>query len=150
VVLRALEKDPQRRYQQVADLRADVEAIANERREPALAPAPTPTVLEATEVVGSHGGEATAAVPLEAIRRQVNGPTAGLTFAGVVSLLQLSFVGFLMDKNHVIGLTMVLLTALLSQSRKAIRARLPEGRLFSKRPRGRPWPGQNSSAATLP
>ncbi len=112
VVLRALEKDLERRYQQVAELRADVEKIAGATTAtvPPLPPPPhgpeqastgTPslgdvaTFAPAPAVVGSATALAgppplplpAAAPALEAARRQVSGPATGLTLAGALSIV---------------------------------------------------------------
>jgi hypothetical protein len=104
VVLRALEKDADRRYQQVAELRADVEAVAGGSHGPAPAVSPLPgtlplgampAALEApglgTATLAAGTGEsATGAgeAALRAARLQLKGPAAGLTFAGALSLAQ--------------------------------------------------------------
>jgi hypothetical protein len=111
VVLRALEKDLDRRYQQVADLRADVERIAGGI--PSLiSPLPPPggpdrpgtgtpslgdiarvaaapaVAGSATELAGRPSGPTPPAEPaLEAAGREVSGPAAGLTVAGVLSIV---------------------------------------------------------------
>jgi hypothetical protein len=111
VVLRALEKDLDRRYQQVADLRADVERIAGGTASH-ISPLPpmggpdrpgpgtpslgdiarvgaAPAVLGSlTELAGTPSGPTPPAEPaLEAARRQVGGPAAGLTVAGALSVV---------------------------------------------------------------
>jgi hypothetical protein len=110
IVLRALEKDLDRRYQQVTDLRANVERIAGGRVAP-VAPlplrgpdrpgpgaasmgaiatsAPAPAVAGSlTEWAAPPSGPVPPAEPaLEAARRQVGGPAAGLTVAGALSIV---------------------------------------------------------------
>jgi hypothetical protein len=112
VVLRALEKDLDRRYQQVADLRADVERIAGGRAAPVAPPPPlrgqdrsgpggpnlgaVATSAAAPAVAGSltewaappSGPVPPAGPALEAAVREVSGPALGLLLAGVLSLVQ--------------------------------------------------------------
>jgi tRNA A-37 threonylcarbamoyl transferase component Bud32 len=72
VVFRALERDPERRYQHASDVRADVESVAGHA--PAR-PAPAPP----------WRGPA-AAVP-EEVQLQVSGPAVGLVLAAAVGML---------------------------------------------------------------
>jgi hypothetical protein len=108
VVLRALEKDPPKRYQQVADLRADIEAIARASPVPplpqkaeavsvgdiptftgALPRTLTPITAATAEQVAITGTVAPKVdeAALETARRQVKGPAAGLMLVGWLSVL---------------------------------------------------------------
>jgi predicted Ser/Thr protein kinase len=70
VVLRALEKEPEQRYQHAGDVKTDVEAISAAAR--TAVPAGRPTLPAAAR---------------EAVRRRVRGPAGALGFAGLLTLL---------------------------------------------------------------
>jgi hypothetical protein len=70
VVLRALEKEPERRYQRAGDVKTDVEAV---------------TAAVPTAVV--PGRPTLPAAPREAVRRRVRGPAGALALSGLLTLL---------------------------------------------------------------
>ena len=74
VVLRTLEKEPERRYQHASQVQTDVEAIARGPAPPPLSPAPAPPPTQAG---------------LEAARAQVTGPAIGLIVTGALHLAAL-------------------------------------------------------------
>jgi hypothetical protein len=134
VVLRALEKDLDRRYQQVADLRADVERVAVGRPAPIVLlpplsgpdkPGPVAPSLgeiapfaaapaeagSATELAGALSGPTTPPEPaLEAVRREVSGPAIGLLVAGLLSLVQPLLLLFFLNAPVASFLTLSVLT----------------------------------------
>lgn len=82
VVLRALEKEPERRYQQASQVKTAVETIASH---PGQAAPPVP------EPLAPPSGS-----PLEQIRRQVKGPAIGLVVAASLTWLLMPLLFFLM------------------------------------------------------
>jgi tRNA A-37 threonylcarbamoyl transferase component Bud32 len=74
VVLRALEQEPDRRYQRVSEIKTAVEALAR---------AAVPTVLPA-----SHRQPANDDLAAELIQLRLNGPAAGLVITGLVLLIE--------------------------------------------------------------
>lgn len=73
VVLRSLEKEPERRYQQASEVKTDVENISRS------GPLPPP--------VPETPGAAQATVDLEEARAQVRGPAIGLMVTGIIHCL---------------------------------------------------------------
>ena len=76
VVLRSLEKEPERRYQQAGEVKTDLESISRSAPKSASSSAPRPVV---DSLVTSE---------IEEARRRVAGPAIGLIVAGVLSSLQ--------------------------------------------------------------
>jgi predicted Ser/Thr protein kinase len=80
VVFRALERDPDRRYQHASDVRADVESVAGHApAAPAAAPPPP--------------WRGPAAPLPEEVQLQVNGPAVGLVLSAVVALIHWGGIG---------------------------------------------------------
>ncbi len=80
VVFRALERDPQRRYQHASDVRADVESVAGHApARPAAAPPPP--------------WRGPAAVVPEEVQFQVNGPAVGLVACAALALVHWAVIG---------------------------------------------------------
>ena len=73
VVLRALTKEPDQRYQRVSDIKAEVEAIA--RAEPAAVPVATLAALDPADT------------DLELVRPVVQGPAGGLMLTGILAIM---------------------------------------------------------------
>ncbi|HET6883957.1 MAG TPA: protein kinase, partial [Pirellulales bacterium] len=84
VVLRALEREPDRRYQHASDLKTDVEAIASQRQAVALQAAREPLPMGRDEPAGQRGDR----VLLDAADRSTRPlQRLGLLLVGVVLLL---------------------------------------------------------------
>jgi serine/threonine protein kinase len=80
VVLRSLEKEPDRRYQHASDVKLEVETIGRD-------PVPPPVPAAIPE---SQSDRQEPAVDLESARRQVKGPAIGLILAGSFNLISLA------------------------------------------------------------
>jgi hypothetical protein len=83
VVLRSLEKEPERRYQQASDVKSDVERISATAA--AAVPPPLPTAPPVPPA-------APASVNLQEARAQVRGPAIALLITGVIHCLSFSLV----------------------------------------------------------
>jgi hypothetical protein len=77
VVLRTLEKEPERRYQHASDVKTEVESIGRSSVPPPVPGAP----------VAHRAPQHEPAVDLESAQRQVNGPAIGLIISGSFNLL---------------------------------------------------------------
>jgi len=87
-VLRSLENEPERRYQQAGEVKTDVENISRSAPTPAASSAPRPVVgpLVTSEI--------------EEARRRVAGPAIGLIVAGVLASLQpIAMLGIIFTKQ---------------------------------------------------
>ncbi len=80
VVLRSLEKEPDRRYQHASEVKLEVETIGQDP-----VPPPVPAAIPA-----SRSDRQEPAVDLESARRQVNSPAIGLILAGSFNLILLA------------------------------------------------------------
>jgi hypothetical protein len=106
VVLRALEKEPERRYQQVSQMQSAVETITTHP------PGTQPAAGEAVALPGAAG--------IEPIRREVRGPAIGLLVTGILNWLLIPLVYFTIEWPHLfskssgpdVKLPLLMLTAL--------------------------------------
>jgi predicted Ser/Thr protein kinase len=78
VVLRTLEKEPERRYQRVSDVKTEIETISSGGH-----------VAAATDAIADH--------EFEAVQRQLRGPASGLKVAGIINCITfvLTLVGWM-------------------------------------------------------
>src|SRR5262249_15163897 len=84
VVLRALARDPERRYQRVSDLKTDVDSITAQRPRDDTAVLPTSLPSRLPEA------------DLKAVRRQLRGPATGLLLTALLACAPVLFYGLLL------------------------------------------------------
>lgn len=89
VVLKAMEREPERRYQQASHVKTDIESLSS------AAPVPNqpPRRDDVTAEAPTSWHAAPDDVDLEDIRHQVSGPAIGLIVAGVINLLPIMLSG---------------------------------------------------------
>ena len=85
VVLHALEKEPERRYQQASEVKSDVETIATTSGS-ANVPPPPPPIYAAADSTGAPPPPASSAKPVSYGSAKVTIPAVGLVVAGLMKL----------------------------------------------------------------
>ena len=80
VVLRALEQDPEQRYQQASEVKTDLDAIGRQ----------SPSMPVATDTLSRNAADQS-----EAIRQAVSGPARAVLATGILALVSIPFVIFL-------------------------------------------------------
>ncbi len=141
VVLRSLEKEPERRYQQAGEVKTDLESISRSDPTPAARSAPRPVVgpLVTSEI--------------EEARRRVAGPAIGLIVAGVLAGLQpIAMLGFLFtrqfsDEPHLPGF---MLSSYFSLALLAVPVAMVVGAMKMLRIRSYVWSNTAGVLALLP